>query len=143
MPPFTFAPARAVVLTALLFTACALSLTSCLGPGYGGRAIDVELNTKPQGATAYVLHEDKWAKSGQPLYVAWEKARGKPREQQARKELFDWLETHRLRERTTPVKCTVSSHHQVFVARRDPEADYMEFDPVVNKAPCLEFKSHD
>lgn len=143
MPPVQRLSIRLAVRPVLLLALSAWLLPSCLGPGYGGRPIDVELHTKPEGKTVYVLHEDQWAKSGRPLFNAFEKARGKDSESQARKALLDWLEDHRVREKTTPVHCTVSSYHQVLVARNDPQIDYLEFDPVANKAPCLEFSAHD
>lgn len=125
-----------------LLALCALPIAACSGPGFGGRGVEVELRTKPPDATAYVLPESAWAKSGRPLFQAWKKVEGQPGEAQARRELLDWLEGYRQRAKTTPVPCTVSSHHQVLVARLGDRIEYVEFDPAANKAPCLEFPGH-
>ncbi|MCE9594208.1 MAG: hypothetical protein K8S98_08440 [Planctomycetes bacterium] len=120
-----------------------LTLAGCRGPGFGSRAVTVEVVTRPTTAIAYVVPEELWARDGKPRFKAVAAASDAAGTKRAREALLVWLEDFRVREKTRPARVSVVCHRQVLVACKGEQVDFLEFDPVACRQPMVELESNE
>lgn len=115
--------------TFVLFILWGLVAASCTS--VGGKKTRVELVTVPKGgADAYVVPQDRWFAGGKDLYKAFAQANAGAAKEDARAALFAWLDAWLVRGSRTPVEVTIVAHQHAFVAAREGQVKYMEFDPL-------------